>query len=738
MLTPLPVTERILNLVSQILAGESFQQAGAPRKYQRREPTHPSAEVRDENQIVLALEVLGSFNFKGVFQVHRAAAPAEVEDEHSLGEFIRDHVARYVEDENPDIRRAAAISCCSVLATDPVVGQTSNHAIRLVNEVLERLLTLAIADPDPTIRQLTISHLDPKFDRHLAQAECVRSLFIALNDEVYAIREVAIKIIGRLAAINPAYVMPSLRKTLIQLLTELEYSTSARSKEEASTLLGLLVGASQRLTRPYVVPMLNVLLPKSRDASPAVACSILATLGELARVGGEDILVQLDPLMTLVLDTLHDQASTPKREAALRTLGQLSSHAGYVIDPYLDYPSLLGLLIGLLKTEPAQHTRREIIRVMGSLGALDPYRNSVVEGTSNDAYVEAFNPTDPTHPSNIGPQHDEYYPTIAFSALLVVFNDPSLSEHHTAVVDAIMYIFRSLRLKVVSFLPQVLPAFLNVMRSCPVGLQEYYFQNLGQLISMVKQHVRNHLGPIMTTIRDFWTTTPNPGLQVIIVDVIQSIALALDAEFKAYLPNLLPLMLQAFDQHLNFAEPRRQSTLIRVLHAFGIFGSSLEEYLHLVIPAIIRTFEQPDIPIVLRKQAMQTITQLSHKINFADHASGIIHPIARVLASSSAPPDLRQVAMDALCALMLQMGPDYILFVGLVNRVSLASGSCSVVERAPDVALSPPTVSRQESHRAPAVRKARDDAARRRTAATGSDLWRSVSLSNGYLLRTTF
>jgi phosphatidylinositol kinase/protein kinase (PI-3 family) len=69
--------------------------------------------------------------------------------------------------------------------------------------------------------------------------------------------------------------------------------------------------------------------------------------------------------------------------------------------------------------------------------------------------VEAFNPTDPTHPSNIGPSHDEYYPTIAFNALLVVLTDPSLSDHHTAVVDAIMYIFRSLRLKVVTFLPQV-------------------------------------------------------------------------------------------------------------------------------------------------------------------------------------------------------------------------------------------------------------------------------------------
>ena len=123
--------------------------------------------------------------------------------------------------------------------------------------------------------------------------------------------------------------------------------------------------------------MLNVLLPKSRDPSPSVASSILTTLGELARVGGEDVLPELKPLMSLILDTLHDQASTPKRDAALKTLGQLSSHAGYVIDPYLDHPSLLGILIGLLKTEQSPHTRREVVRVMGILGALDPFRHTV-------------------------------------------------------------------------------------------------------------------------------------------------------------------------------------------------------------------------------------------------------------------------------------------------------------------------------------------------------------------------
>ena len=78
---------------------------------------------------------------------------------------------------------------------------------------------------DPKIRQIVLANLNERFDKHLAQAENVRSLFIVLNDEVFENRVTAVGLIGRLAKHNPAYVMPSLRKALIQLLTELEYST---------------------------------------------------------------------------------------------------------------------------------------------------------------------------------------------------------------------------------------------------------------------------------------------------------------------------------------------------------------------------------------------------------------------------------------------------------------------------------------------------------------------------------
>lgn len=73
----------------------------------------------------------------------------------------------------------------------------------------------ALADPD--IRYCVLASLDERFDAHLAQAENLQALFVALHDQVFEIRELAICTVGRLSSMNPAFVMPFLRKMLIQV-----------------------------------------------------------------------------------------------------------------------------------------------------------------------------------------------------------------------------------------------------------------------------------------------------------------------------------------------------------------------------------------------------------------------------------------------------------------------------------------------------------------------------------------
>jgi serine/threonine-protein kinase mTOR len=251
--------------------------------------------------------------------------------------------------------------------------------------------------------------------------------------------------------------MPSLRKTLIQLLTELEYSTINRNKEEAARLLGLLISNAKTLVKPYVEPILKVLLPKSYDINAGVASSILASIGELAKVGGEDLYPYVKELMPLIIETLQDQSSSVKRDTSLRTLGELASNSGYVIQPYLDFPSLFEIFIGILKSEQSAATRRETVKVMGILGALDPYKFPAVDNAEQVAGT-----VDPKEAAvdismlmiGLG-NTEEYYPTVAMGALMMVLKDQTLNTHHTAVIQSIMSMYKALGLKCVSFLPEV-------------------------------------------------------------------------------------------------------------------------------------------------------------------------------------------------------------------------------------------------------------------------------------------
>ena len=770
------IQERLLNMLSKVLCGEPFRPLGAPHPNPLssipaipKDPKDPSVHERGKAEVKLALNTLGSFDFSGNWltkpfvvgplneawvrgrrvgevTTHQrqglAAAPGSLVPEeeyaltlcggHVLNEFVRDVAIKYVEDDDPEIREAAALTCCQLYVRDPIVNQTSYHALQVVADVVEKLLTVGVSDPEPKIRRTVLAALDERFDQHLAKAENIRTLFFALHDEQFAVREVAVSIIGRLARHNPAYVIPQLRKTIIQMLTELEYTDVPRSKEESSKLLSLLTQHAQELVKPYVSSITEVLLPKASDPTPSVAATILRAIGELCTVGGAEMLAYKNTLMPIIIDALQDQSAPVKREAALHTLGQLASNAGYVIKPYLEYPQLLEILQSIIRGEP-QHgpLRQETIKLMGILGALDPYKHQVqLIGSSTPLHHAHFSslsiatPTmadsddegdevedgDPVSPpcrrakqprkrphntfqgrtktqkqqveertpqtqprpeatqltdvslmmGGLTPSQEDYYPTVVINALLQILKDQSLLQWHGNVVDAIMSIFITLGLKCVQFLDRVVPAFIAVIRASSPTRLDYYFNHLSRLVGIVRQHIRVYLPDIIEVLQEFWNTTST--LQTTIMALIESIARSLEGEFKIYLASLLPLMLGVLERDTS---TKRQPTE-KIFHAFLVFGSSAEEYMHLIIPILVRLFDNAAQPLFLRKSAIETIGKLSSMVNLNDYASKIIHPLTRVLASQE--PSLRVAALDTLCALMLQLGRDYLHFEHTVDK----------------------------------------------------------------------
>jgi FKBP12-rapamycin complex-associated protein len=208
---------------------------------------------------------------------------------------------------------------------------------------------------------------------------------------------------------------------------------------------------------------------------------------------------------------------------------------------------------------------------------------------------------------------------------------------------------------------KIIPAFAAVTRTSAARLQEFHLQQLAILVGIIKQHIRNYMGDVFALVTDLWDSAP---LQLPIVTLIEAFGRALDAEFKPFLPTILPLMLKVFDGELS---DKRTNTQIKIFDAFLTFGANIEEYLHLVIPIIVKSYERPDGTIPLRKRAIQTIDGLSRRVNFSDHASRIVHPLVRVLETSN--NELRMAVMDTLCSLVIQLGSDFAIFVPTINKV---------------------------------------------------------------------
>uniref|UniRef100_A0A8C6M5E7 Serine/threonine-protein kinase TOR n=1 Tax=Nothobranchius furzeri TaxID=105023 RepID=A0A8C6M5E7_NOTFU len=662
------IQDGLLKMLSLVLMHKPLRHPGMPKglAHQLASPSLTNIpEASDVGSITLALRTLGSFEFEG----------------HSLTQFVRHCADHFLNSEHKEIRMEAARTCSRLLT--PSIHLISGHvvsqtAVQVVADVLSKLLVVGITDPDPDIRYCVLASLDERFDAHLAQAENLQALFVALNDEVFEIRELAICTIGRLSSMNPAFVMPFLRKMLIQILTELEHSGVGRNKEQSARMLGHLVSNAPRLIRPYMEPILKALILKLKDPdpNPGVVISVLATIGELAQVSGLEMRKWMDELFPIIMDMLQDSSSLAKRQVALWTLGQQVASTGYVVEPYRKYPSLLEVLLNFLKTEQNQGIRREAIRVLGLLGALDPYKHKVNIGMidqSRDASAVSLSESKSSQDSadystsemlvNMGNLPlDEFYPAVAIVTLMRILRDPSLSNHHSMVVQAVTFIFKSLGLKCVQFLPQVMPTFLNVIRVCDASIREFLFQQMGMVVCFVKIHIRPYMDDIFTLIREYWT--PNNPMQNTIILLIEQIVVALGGEFKLYLPQLIPHMLRVF-MHDNSTG---RSVTIKLLIAIQLFGANLDDYLHLLLPPIVKLFDAPDVPPQARKVALETLDRLTESLDFTDYASRIIHPIVRTLDST---PELRSTSMDTLSSLVFQLGKKYQIFIPMVNKVML-------------------------------------------------------------------
>ncbi|CAH1417873.1 unnamed protein product [Lactuca virosa] len=268
--------------------------------------------------------------------------------------------------------------------------------------------------------------------------------------------------------------------------------------------------------------------------------------------------------------------------------------------PYNEYPQLLGLLLKLLNGELAWSTRREVLKVLGIMGALDPHvhkRNQQsLQGplgdgtrTTNDAGLHIQSSDE--LPMDLWPSFatsEAYFSTVAINYLVRILRDPSLSSYHQKVVGSLMLIFKSMGLGCVPYLPKVLPDFFYTIRTCEDTLKEFITWKLGTLVSIVPQNYGHH--------------SVSQQLIVLFMDPWR----------------YLPIILQCCIQVLSDAERCNDYTYVRdILRTLEVFGGTLDGHMHLLLPSLIRLFKV-DAFVDIRRAPIKTLIRLIPHVQVND------------------------------------------------------------------------------------------------------------------------
>ena len=124
------------------------------------------------------------------------------------------------------------------------------------------------------VRLCVVRALNSRYDPFLCQVNSLQHLLLLLQDEVLATRAAGVSLLGRLASLNPAPILPAMRKFLMEIIVELQCGVDAgRGREEATRLLVVFLRCDslRRLIHP-VLPVMIEALPLN-GKTPRLAAS---------------------------------------------------------------------------------------------------------------------------------------------------------------------------------------------------------------------------------------------------------------------------------------------------------------------------------------------------------------------------------------------------------------------------------------------------------------------------------
>ncbi|VDK35937.1 unnamed protein product [Taenia asiatica] len=832
-------------------------------------------DVLSESQLVaVALRTLGNFDFEGYTLAHCVRHTAE--------NFISISACGVRGIRLEGVRTCLRLMLPLIKSAELVPGPMQK-TLDAISDILRKLLIVGICDPDAEVRKCVFSSLDSQFDNYLAQSRHLNSLFVALNDEVFAIRGLVMQCLGRLSDVNPACVQPTLRSVLLKIITDLADSGTTKNKEESAALVAILAATAPHFILPYGESLLHVVIPQIRNALPinlpsklgacsfnchgdlstdaneislstallasqsaahsaaqavqavatatargvgqqlgrsvvstrptpptsgqatavcaravvaanqaahsaAVAAKVISTaigrqgkcgptlcdevppshvlgcsefprtggceldlligephetlpgtsqefLAAVASLGGSEgsetsrgffvgtldairpgeiggfmspnqqpipgtlrtgrrilentnaiwrepkglvvamfsalahlstvcpqaVVTLMDDLIPVLVYMLQDPTCHSKRSVAAWAFGVLVSNTGYVVRPYMKHPDLMELLFALLRSVESKSIQIEILRLLGLIGAVDPFKLKVSMGQydymqETDTAVSQYDiaesrDVDITQSELLvnlcWDNREEFFAGYSLSALINILREPGMRSNWDHVVQVIASVLESFNQRAIPCLHQVMMELFKCLQGLhETKLQEAITYHMCSVVQIIGPFAKEFASEIVDIITTYWNFSASHIVQRNCIRLAGAIAKAIKTDFRPSMPRLVPCVLRSLKQEMV------DENLIALCDLISDLGSLLDGHLHILLPALtslVANLEDTPYEHLLRTaleaKNVQSTQPITTATTIAINASSVpvSHSAAVQALSSSCSPDSVEV-----------------------------------------------------------------------------------------------
>ncbi|KPI87065.1 putative phosphatidylinositol 3 kinase [Leptomonas seymouri] len=587
----------------------------------------------DHSAIVRNLSSLGSLDFTG----------------YSTLQFLCDAVIRYVSDPHEEVRRSA-IDLCFKLAlsgctqspcerTDVgVVIHRGREHMGLINTVIKKLVSAAVADTESDIRLHTLEHFTKEYDYTLALQEICTALFPALHDN-HQNRIAAVRLLGRLSSRNPSCILPMLRRVMVQCIADIRLFQVPKRREQAAAVLSAVVEAAPAMVRPYISSLLQDCVQRLQEENQQVPVltALLSLVGKLARYAEGDDVAVVAAIRPCVIRHILDSSSIQKKLEAIRALGDIIRTTKDV-DVYETNPELLRVLLsalhgGFKETWPV---RLDVLKLMGIIGAVDPVRAKEITRHLRDSGLSSGATAARASLQLLSSRGEEAIVQNVVKNVLTVLQLPSLSDDQC--LCAVQVIANTLSLKEASngcLTPMYREIIQTVLQQ--ITLQAKIRENLlgvmTRIVYLYGQYIRPYLDELIATCISFLMSTER-GVLVEVLCLLSELRRSLREEFRPSLSLVLPPLIQAVQADAAHAGEPVFAFLVEM-------GHLLDDYLHNAVPCVCEVASNPAYPMPCRAAAVDAIRHFARRLpRLVFHASRCVHCLCRVLK------EMEDVALD--------------------------------------------------------------------------------------------